>query len=110
MTVALILLALAPQLRPVALPAYLVFGWGFVAATSSLIAWTTDIDPDNAAAGTALLFVALVFGQAVGATALGTIITSTSFSTTFVAASVVSAMAVAAAARDRAGAFQGPTG
>lgn len=110
MTIALMVLAFAPQVRLVALLAYLIFGWGFTAATSSLTAWTSDIDPANAAAGTALLFVALMFGQAIGATALGLIITTTSFGTAFVAASAVSALAIGTATRKRAGALQGPTG
>lgn len=110
MTSALILLAFGPQLRLVALSAYLIFGWGFTAATSSLIAWTSAIDPATSAAGTAMLFLALTFGQAIGATALGLIITSTNFSTAFVAASVMSAMAIGTAAWDRARAPQGPTG
>lgn len=109
-TIALVLLAIGPQFRLAALLAYLMFGWGFIAATSSLIAWTTDIDPAHSAAGTAMLFVALVFGQAIGATALGSIITATGFGTAFVAAAVVSAMAIGIAALDRAAAPQGPTG
>lgn len=109
MTVALLLLAFAPQFRLVALLAYLVFGWGFIAATSSLIAWTSAIDPANSAAGTAILFVALVFGQAIGATALGSIVTATGFGAAFVAAAVVSATAIGIAARDRAAVSQGPT-
>lgn len=109
-TVALILLTIGPQFRLAALVAYLMFGWGFIAATSSLIAWTSDIDPAHSAAGTAMLFVALVFGQAIGATALGSIITGASFTAAFAAASVVSALAIATAARDRTRARQGPTG
>lgn len=48
-----------------------VFGWGFVAATSALIAWTGALAPDRAAAGTAVAFVALVLGQAAGSSAAG---------------------------------------
>ncbi|MGK2868499.1 MAG: MFS transporter, partial [Mycobacterium sp.] len=107
-TVALILLTIGPQFRLAALVAYLMFGWGFIAATSSLIAWTSDIDPAHSAAGTAMLFVALVFGQAIGATALGSVITGTSFGAAFAAASVVSALAIATAARDRSRVLQGP--
>jgi predicted MFS family arabinose efflux permease len=110
MTVALILLAIGPQFRLAALLAYLMFGWGFTAATSSLIAWTSDVQPANSAAGTAMLFVALVFGQAIGATALGYIVATQSFSTAFIVASVLCAMAVATAARHRSGVLQGPTG
>lgn len=110
MTVALLLLAFGAQFRPVALLAYLAFGWGFIAATSSLIAWTSDIDPANSAAGTAILFVALVFGQAIGATALGSIITAIGCGAAFIAAAAVSAMAIGIAARDRKPLPQGPTG
>ena len=110
MTAALLLLAFAAQFRLVALLAYLAFGWGFTAATSSLIAWTSAIDSATSAAGTAILFLALTFGQAIGATALGLIITNANFTTAFVAASVMSAMAIGTAARNRARAPQGPTG
>lgn len=51
-----------------------VFGWAYTAATGALIAWTTDLDADRAAAGTALLFVMLVLGQGVGAAVLGLLV------------------------------------
>jgi predicted MFS family arabinose efflux permease len=57
----------------VALAACGVFGWGFVAATSALIAWTAHLAPDHAAPGTSLLFVTLVVGQAAGSAAAGSI-------------------------------------
>lgn len=101
MTIALLLLAIGPQFRWAALSACFMFGWGFVAATSSLISWTADLDPANAAAGTAMLFVALVFGQAVGATVLGFTIAASGFTTAFAAASVVSALAIGVAELER---------
>jgi predicted MFS family arabinose efflux permease len=65
------LLATAAGALPIALVACAAFGWGFVAATGALIAWTVAIDPDRSARGTAVLFVVLVAGQAVGSAAVG---------------------------------------
>lgn len=98
MTAALLVLAIGLAGMPVALSAYLLYGWGFTAATAALIAWTTEIDAANSAAGTAMLFVALVFGQAIGSSAVGFVIAATTFSTAFVAAAVVSAVATGIAA------------
>jgi predicted MFS family arabinose efflux permease len=64
-------LAVAPGSSLVTLAAFAVFGWGFVAATGALIAWTSRIDPVRSAPGTAVLFVLLVAGQAVGSAAVG---------------------------------------
>lgn len=73
----------------VALAACAAFGWGFVAATGALIAWTSRIDAARAPAGTSLLFVVLVLGQAVGAPMIGSLTASTSFLAAFVAAAGV---------------------
>ncbi|BBY48002.1 hypothetical protein MARA_14700 [Mycolicibacterium arabiense] len=100
-TCAVTALAIAPGRTFVVVTACLVFGWAFVAATSALIAWTTGIDPANAAAGTAMLFVALIFGQAAGAAALGYAISLAGYPTAFIAAAVLTASAVAVAALDR---------
>ncbi|KUI27869.1 MFS transporter [Mycobacterium sp. IS-1742] len=97
MTGAVLLLAAVPDVTPAALLGCFAFGWGFTAATSSLILWTTAIDPANAAAGTALLFVALMFGQAVGATVLGAVITGTGFAPAFAVAAALSAVSIAVA-------------
>jgi predicted MFS family arabinose efflux permease len=101
MTAAILLLAVLPDLTAAALLGCFAFGWGFTAATSSLILWTTDIDAANAAAGTAMLFVALMFGQAVGATVLGAIITSAHFAPAFAVAAALSAASIAIAAYQR---------
>ncbi|BBY29599.1 MFS transporter [Mycolicibacterium sediminis] len=89
------LLAIAPQIPGVTLVACLVFGWGFTAGTSALIAWTSAIDPARSPAGTAMLFVALTFGQAVGAGLLGFLIGAAGFAAAFGVAAVLSAAAVA---------------
>ncbi|MEP9362723.1 MFS transporter [Nocardioides sp. CN2-186] len=68
--------------------ACLLFGWAFVAATSALIAWAAELLPDRAAAGTALLFVALTLGQAVGSAVAGTIADATGLSVAFAAAAL----------------------
>jgi predicted MFS family arabinose efflux permease len=100
-TCAVVVLALAPQRATLVATACLTFGWAFVAATSALIAWTTRIDPANAAAGTAMLFVALTFGQAAGASALGFAIPRSGFTTAFLTAAALTAAAVAVGALDR---------
>lgn len=100
-TCAVAALAIAPSHTAVVVTACLVFGWAFVAATSALIAWTTRIDPANAAAGTAMLFVALTFGQAAGSSALGFAIPRSGYTTAFLAAAALTASAVAVAALDR---------
>jgi predicted MFS family arabinose efflux permease len=98
MTGAVLLLAVVPELTPLALLGCFAFGWGFTAATSSLILWTTEIDAENAAAGTAMLFVALMFGQAVGATVLGAIISAAQYAPALTLAAALSAASIAVAA------------
>lgn len=66
-----LVLSAAPHVLPLALAAFVGFGWGFVAATSALIAWAARIDAERAAAGTSMLFVALVAGQSAGAALAG---------------------------------------
>ena len=96
--VAVLALGLAPRSTTLALLACAVFGWGYTAATGALIAWTTEIDPERASAGTSMLFVALVLGQAVGAAAAGALIGAVGTLATFVAGAVVTAGAAAGAA------------
>jgi predicted MFS family arabinose efflux permease len=72
------------------------FGWGYTAATGTLVVWTTRIDATRAPAGTALLFVTLVFGQAIGAAIAGAEIASAGPVATFLTASVVTLAATAA--------------
>jgi len=77
----------------VAVAACLVFGWGFVAATSALIAWTGVLAPERVAAGTSLLFVTLVLGQALGSSAAGEIASRAGLATTFVVMAAVGVVA-----------------
>jgi predicted MFS family arabinose efflux permease len=90
-------LAVAPGAVPVALVACLVFGWGYTAATGALIAWTTEIDPDRASAGTSMLFVTLVLGQALGAAAAGAVIGVAGAVTAFALAALVGLVSAPAA-------------
>ncbi|MBF4607665.1 MFS transporter [Curtobacterium sp. VKM Ac-1393] len=90
-TVAVVLLGLAPQSTPVALAACTVFGWGYTAATGALIAWTTEVAPERSSSGTSMLFVALVLGQAVGAAAAGALVAATGYAVTFLVGAVVTA-------------------
>ncbi|GAA4735290.1 hypothetical protein GCM10023350_18850 [Nocardioides endophyticus] len=95
--VAVATLGLAPDRYRLATLACGVFGWGFVAASSALIAWTTQLVPDRAAPGTSVLFVALVLGQAAGSAAAGAVSDSIGMSTTFVLAATVAVAAAACA-------------
>lgn len=63
---AVLVLGVLPGVVALSLVACALFGWGYTAATGALIAWTTTIDADRAAAGTSVLFVLLVAGQALG--------------------------------------------
>lgn len=98
-SLATLLLAAAPQVPVLALAACVVFGWGYTAATGALIAWTTDIDPEQAAAGTSMLFVVLVLGQALGAAGAGTVVGVVGLPATFAVAAAVTAAGVAVTAR-----------
>lgn len=82
---------------PLALAACAAFGWGYTAATGALIAWTTEIDPERAPAGTALLFITLILGQALGAGATGILLSSAGYTAAFLGAAAVSAFAAALA-------------
>ncbi len=88
-------LGVAAGSLPSALLACAVFGWGFTAATSALITWATRIDPDRAAGGTSLLFVALVLGQALGSTAAGLLAEQQGLGPAFLASAAVAATAAA---------------
>jgi predicted MFS family arabinose efflux permease len=99
--VAVAALGFAPDRYPVAIIACGVFGWGFVAASSALIAWTTRIVPDQAASGTSILFVALVLGQAVGSAAAGVVSDRIGMSATFLLAAIVSVAAASCAGAPR---------
>ncbi|WP_181429116.1 MFS transporter [Curtobacterium sp. MCSS17_008] len=94
-------LGLLPQVVGVALVACATFGWGYTAATGALIAWTSEIDREHAAAGTSVLFVVLVAGQALGAAAAGVLSGAAGSVATFLAATVVVAVACGLTLRTR---------
>lgn len=94
-------LVAAPSSAPLVLAACAVFGWGYTAATGALIAWTAEIDPPRAPAGTALLFITLILGQALGAGAVGTLIPAAGYPVAFLGAAAVAAVAAAPAVRGR---------
>lgn len=93
MVVASSMLVVSSSVFVGAFAACAVFGWGYTAATGALIAWTSEIDPQRASAGTALLFVLLVLGQALGAAAAGAVIGGIGYGWAFAAAAVVTAAA-----------------
>jgi predicted MFS family arabinose efflux permease len=85
--------AVVPTSTLLVLAACTAFGWGYTAASGALIAWTAEIDPPRAPAGTALLFITLILGQALGAGAVGALIPALGYPVTFLAAAVASAAA-----------------
>lgn len=95
--VAIAALGVAADLLAVAVLACGLFGWGFVAASSALIARATERAPGSAASGTSVLFVALVLGQAVGSSAAGALAGGIGLGTTFLLAAVVCGLAAATA-------------
>ncbi|MCO7238010.1 hypothetical protein, partial [Aeromicrobium sp. CnD17-E] len=82
----------------VAVAACAVFGWGFVAATGALIAWTLDVDPGRGAPGTALLFVVLVLGQALGSVLSGALMHGGGHGAAFAASAFLAAVGAVVAA------------
>lgn len=90
-----------PSSGAVSLAAGVVFGWGYTAATGALIAWTTEIAPEHAAAGTSVLFVVLVLGQAVGAAGLGTVLDAAGPAVAFLLAAAVTALGAAGSLQRR---------
>ncbi|MFJ4297797.1 MFS transporter [Curtobacterium sp. NPDC089689] len=90
-----------PASGAVSLAAGVVFGWGYTAATGALIAWTTEIAPEHAAAGTSVLFVVLVLGQAVGAAGLGAVLDAAGPAVAFLLAAAVTAIGAVGSVRSR---------
>ncbi|WP_157682852.1 MFS transporter [Nocardioides scoriae] len=91
-------LGLGAGTLPVALVAATAFGWGFVAATSALIAWAAAVLPDRAGEGTAALFVALVLGQSAGAAVAGLLADRLDLAAAFVLLAGVAVLAAACGA------------
>lgn len=85
----------APRGLAAAVAACGVFGWGFVAATSALIAWSARLVPHQAASGTSVVFIALVVGQAAGSAAAGILSDGIGMSSTFLVAALITAVAAA---------------
>ena len=50
-----------------------VFGAGYMGLTAVLILWARDARPNNAGAGTSILFIALATGQALGSAGFGAV-------------------------------------
>jgi predicted MFS family arabinose efflux permease len=93
---------------PVQLPVVVVtcgvFGWGFIAASSALIAWTSDLLPGREASGTSVVFIALVLGQAAGSAAAGVLSARAGLATTYLLAASVAALAASCGGRRTPGA------
>jgi predicted MFS family arabinose efflux permease len=91
--VAIATLGVAADVLVLAVAGCAVFGWGFVAGTSGLIAWTQQVVPDRTAAGSSLLFITLVLGQAAGSAAAGWITEVRGLSTAFLVAAATAVVA-----------------
>ncbi|MEP7091695.1 MAG: MFS transporter [Nocardioidaceae bacterium] len=91
--VAITALGLEAGRLPAALVACTVFGWGFVAATSALIAWAALVIPHQAAPATSILFITLVLGQAAGSAAAGNVADRHGLSAAFVLSAAVTVVA-----------------
>ena len=87
-----------------------VFGWAFVAASSALIAWAEQVDPQRAAAGTAVLFVTLVLGQGLGSAVAGVVADRHGLPAAFWVAAVVAVGAAACGLRTSRQPRGGPSG
>ncbi|GAB3076765.1 MFS transporter [Nocardioides zeae] len=99
--VALVLVGGAGRVPALAVLACVLFGWGFVAATSALIAWAAELRPQAPAAVTAGFFVLLVLGQALGSATAGDVTARVGSGAAFVLAGAVAALAcVASVPRD----------
>lgn len=98
MAVATAALIIAPANAPLALAACAAFGWGYIAGSGVLIAWTARLDAPRAPAGTALLFVTLILGQAVGAAVIGGLIPGAGYTVAFLTAAAATLVAAAAPA------------
>ncbi|WZH51663.1 MAG: MFS transporter [Nocardioides alkalitolerans] len=93
---ALVLLGTAGRTPVLAVLACALFGWGFVAATSALIAWAAELRPQAPAAVTAGFFVLLVLGQALGSALAGEVTARSGSGAAFLLAGVVALAACAA--------------
>lgn len=91
---AIVVLGVAAGSLATGLLACAVFGWGYVAASSALIAWAAEALPGDAALGTSALFIALVVGQAGGASAAGTLTAAHGLTAAFLVSATVAALAV----------------
>lgn len=104
---ALVLLSAAGGTPVLAVLACALFGWGFVAATSALIAWAGELCPQAPAGVVAGFFVLLVLGQALGSALAGEVLARTGSGPAFLLAGVVAVLSCAASLPGPAGA--GPT-
>lgn len=98
---ALVLLGAAGQVPTLAVVACGLFGWGFVAATSALIAWAGDLRPQAPAGLVAAFFVLLVLGQALGSALAGEVTARNGSDVAFLLAGAVAVLAGAASVPGR---------
>ncbi|MBD8042516.1 MFS transporter [Arthrobacter sp. Sa2BUA2] len=94
MAAATFLLGVAPGTPVAAFAAAALFGGGYTAMSGVLIVWAVRAVPDQASAGTVVLFIALAIGQAAGSAVLGALFREDSPTPAFTAAAVVGILAV----------------
>lgn len=94
---ALALLAAGGGVPLLAVVGCVLFGWGFVAATSVLIAWAGELRPQAPAGVVAGFFVLLVLGQALGSVVAGEATARVGSGAAFLLAAAVAAAACGAA-------------
>lgn len=101
MAVATFLLGVAPATPAAAYAAVALFGSGYTALSGVLIIWAVRAVPEQAAAGTVVLFIALAVGQAAGSMALGALFREDAPVPAFTAAAAAGLLAVLPSARTR---------
>lgn len=94
MAAATFLLGMAPGAPVAAYAAAALFGGGYTAMSGVLIVWAVRAVPDQASAGTVVLFIALAVGQAAGSAVLGALFREDAPALVFTAAAVVGILAV----------------
>lgn len=99
MGLATLVVGVAPSVPVTVYAGGAVFGASYVALSGVLIVWSTKVLPDQAAAGTAALFIALALGQAAGAVLIGSLLEISNPTAAFVAAAAVAGASLVPAAR-----------
>lgn len=93
MSVATVVLALAPSSVAAVMVAVAVFGAAYIGLTGLVLVWSTRVYPDSTSFGVGLAFFMIAFGQALGAPAAGALIEAFGAANTFVVMAVLGSAA-----------------